>query len=383
MRTEPSAATTTAAHGRFLFLDGLRGIAALAVAWFHFYRWTPLYPTLHAVLPAPVGVALGQGYLGVDIFFVLSGFVISYSIRNATITPGFVGRFALRRSLRLDPPYWVTIALALALAALAQLFLPGAPPLPSWRVVVAHLFYLQGILGYHNIVSVFWTLCLEVQFYLLLVLLVGVAQRLVRGAKSGASRGWRYALLFAPLYVASLASLPAGFWTDRWFIGFWYAFFFGAVTYWTLAGRLQLRWWLLAAAGVLGLCLTFPDPQAPAALVTATLILIAGRTGKLYRWLSARPLQFLGRISYSLYLLHFVGGIVARLGTRMLGSSPATVLSLFAAATAVSIMSAEVMHRLVEVPSMRLARSDRFPELLAGIRARFARGEDAVSSLAE
>jgi len=49
-------------------------------------------------------------------FFVISGFVIMQSMRNAQITPGFIGRFAVRRSLRLDPPYWVTIAAMIVLS---------------------------------------------------------------------------------------------------------------------------------------------------------------------------------------------------------------------------------------------------------------------------
>ena len=64
------------------------------------------------MVPAPLETALKLGFVGVDIFFVLSGFVIAYSVREARITPRFLGRFALRRSIRLDPPYWITIAIA-------------------------------------------------------------------------------------------------------------------------------------------------------------------------------------------------------------------------------------------------------------------------------
>src|SRR5262245_44222872 len=98
-------------EGRFVFIDGLRGIAALSVVLYHFNeavirqsaRWVP-----HVV-----EAVLHRGFLGVEIFFVISGFVIAFSVRDGNYTPGYLFRFCLRRSIRLDPPYWATIALEL------------------------------------------------------------------------------------------------------------------------------------------------------------------------------------------------------------------------------------------------------------------------------
>src|SRR5207244_937357 len=97
-------------------------------------------------------------------------------------TPGFLGGFALRRSIRLDPPYWTAIVFVLALHVLGPLtgIVPSpygeAPPQASQ--ILTHLFYAQDILGFEHLSLGFWTLCIEVQFYLLLVIFVGVAQRL-------------------------------------------------------------------------------------------------------------------------------------------------------------------------------------------------------------
>jgi peptidoglycan/LPS O-acetylase OafA/YrhL len=153
---------------RFLFVDGLRGIAALAVVLVHFREavnetagdW--IWPVLEKLL--------SYGYLGVDVFFVISGFVISFSVRNAEHTPGFLFRFGVRRSIRLDPPYWLTIFLELLAIKLGLMLFPSlGTPFPSMEKILAHFVYAQELLGYGSIVQIFWTLCYEVQFYLVFV----------------------------------------------------------------------------------------------------------------------------------------------------------------------------------------------------------------------
>lgn len=376
------ARTPAAPGGRFVFLDGLRGIAALAVAWFHFYRWTPLHGVLQPAAPRALDWLLAHGSLGVDIFFVLSGFVIAYSTRDAEITGGFIGRFALRRALRLDPPYWATIALALGFAALSQVVLAHPVELPSGWELLAHFFYLQQPLGLGNIVSVFWTLCLEVQFYLLLIVLVGVAQRLTRRAWPAWLGRGSVVLLFGSLYLTSVLLLGLGRITDRWFIGFWHAFFLGALTYWTMAGRVRAWVWFAAVAVLVPAAATSGVVDPWVVLATAALIHAAARTGNLVRWLGARWVQYLGRISYSLYLVHFLGGIVAKLAVPALRPGPLGGVALFALATAVSLAAAEAMFRLVEAPSMRLARSGRVVEVMRGYALRL-RGVREVSGFAE
>jgi peptidoglycan/LPS O-acetylase OafA/YrhL len=68
---------------------------------------------------------LRQGDSGMAVFFVPSGFVISHSATRGRVTLPFVGRFMLRRSLRIEPPYWLAIALAICFAQLSALVLPG------------------------------------------------------------------------------------------------------------------------------------------------------------------------------------------------------------------------------------------------------------------
>ena len=382
----PTHAPSTGAarsEGRLRFLDGLRGIAALAVAWFHFYWWTPLREPMHAALPAPLHVLMRNGWMGVQIFFVLSGFVIAFSVRDARVTPRFVGRFALRRSIRLDPPYWITIGMAVGIAALSQVVLARPVPVPSWRAVLAHVTYTQNILGIPNIVSVFWTLAYEVQFYLVLIVLLGLVQRGAR-ARSPLVRRLAAPVVFVPFAVVSLGLLAARTITFGWFIDWWYAFFLGAVTCWTLAGRLRARWWGLLFAATTVAAVSAHDSGPWAVLATAGAIFAVGRLGRLQSWLNVRPLQFLGRISYSLYLVHFLGATVAKVGAARTGDAVLPAFGWFLLANVVSILAAHAMYRLVEAPSLRLTKQ---PDPIATLRgwctARLRRPTRPVSGFAE
>lgn len=335
---------------RYAFVDALRGVAALAVVLYHVYSKN-LLPMSGYRLPEPLHAIGSNGNLGVYIFFVISGFVIAQSIRGAAITPRFVGWFALRRSLRLDPPYWATIAAMIALSyASARLQRDHAPlPLPTWDAVVAHLFYLQGFLGYPQIVGVFWTLCYELQFYLVLVVLTGVWQWLRPALRTP----W---VVFGPLWVASLWCItrspdPID---EPLFVYGWPYFFLGVVVNWAHHGDEPPRVLAIVAAGTAALLPSVPL-RAGIALVTAAAIYQVAVSGKLTSLTLGRPLQYLGRISYSLYLVHMlVGTPLVRFGLRHLGPVHfTTAVVLTCLGVAASVAAAHVMYVVIERPAVR------------------------------
>ena len=114
---------------RDVAINAWRGFAALLVAYFHCRQitWIGIQQfhktgarldlnTVFSYLTFPIA----WGSAGVPIFFVISGFVIAYSVRNARVTPGYLANYALRRSVRLDPPYWTTIAFVLLRRSLSS-----------------------------------------------------------------------------------------------------------------------------------------------------------------------------------------------------------------------------------------------------------------------
>ena len=137
----------------------LRGLAALAVVWFHFS------------LGSADGLIKSSGtfgYLGVIVFFVISGFIVPYSLagrdyRLVRDGPGFF----VRRMLRLEPPYLVAVALPVVLlfAAAATPWFKGTVVPPLWFSVAVHPLYLvPWFEGADWVNIVFWTLAIEFQW---------------------------------------------------------------------------------------------------------------------------------------------------------------------------------------------------------------------------
>jgi peptidoglycan/LPS O-acetylase OafA/YrhL len=170
---------TRGAHpGHILTLDGIRGSAILLVMVFHLARWQT----------TPVGVDAfldrlrASGWIGVDLFFVLSGFLITGILCDAKDSSGFFRAFYARRVLRIFPLYYAFLAF---LAFLLPWLAPGIPGLREWLKVqewwwlyLSNIYvalhgwtYLTGIAGH------FWSLAIEEQFYLVWPVVVLLSPR--------------------------------------------------------------------------------------------------------------------------------------------------------------------------------------------------------------
>lgn len=343
--------------GRLAFIHGLRGIAALAVALFHCYDSTPVADHVMATIPSFADYVIRRGFLGVDLFFVISGFVISLTLYRRLATFGEFGRFFFRRQLRLDPPYWTAIALSIGSALLVNHLRPltGAP-VPGVGAVIAHLFYLQDFLGIKDIVGVFWTLCLEIQFYLFFG---AVILRFQKSSVSGPTIGW----VMLPLYILSIAC----FWNlvpslRGLFLPRWFEFFTGVILF--LFWRQQVsRAQLLVYQGTLLLMVLAnpPTDNGMAWITTATVLVIsivfaiAAQTGGIRTWLDTPLLRYFGNISYSLYLMHAVVGIRLLKLIVHPDDSAAQAWALYAVGVLLSIAAADLVYRLIERPSMNLS----------------------------
>ncbi len=325
---------------RLLFIDGLRGVAASMVVVYHLASRTP------------AARFTAYGKLGVAIFFVLSGFVIAMSIADQRISMRFLLRFAARRSIRLDPPYWTSIIVAVALAAISAHFFGVSKEFPSLAAVVAHLFYLQDILGYPAISPIYWTLCLEIQFYLVLILILWSVQSLRLRIDSPPIQ----LLLFAVLELSLLEQSGATHLSHAGiFLPYWFAFFLGAMCYWTLAGKMRDTLFLLGIALTLLCLLNNRGAWFVTAGATALIIYTAARIRKMSSWLSNAAVQFLGRISYSLYLFHpFVGW-----SAMSFAMTKTNIWLAMAVGAAASLLSAWIAYTLVERQSIKLSRRIR------------------------
>jgi peptidoglycan/LPS O-acetylase OafA/YrhL len=148
----------TAIHGRNFNLDVLRGVAILLVVLHHL--GVPVFRT--------------GGWIGVDLFFVLSGFLISGLLFREWKETGTIniGRFYARRGFKIYPAFWALMAVTLAV----NYWTPGIPSFPvTGRSIMAELSFTQNY--WRAIWGQTWSLAVEEHFYLLLPLLLWLLQR--------------------------------------------------------------------------------------------------------------------------------------------------------------------------------------------------------------
>ncbi|MBM3798223.1 MAG: acyltransferase [Acidobacteria bacterium] len=323
--------------GRLLTLDCLRGIAAFAVLWFHFTNGNAEF------LPQGVLKSSGRyGWLGVEVFFVISGFILPYALQRAGYQSADFFRFVWKRILRLDPPYIVCIALVLVLN-FASTLVPGfrGQPFQFDSVqILLHLGYLNALFGYEWVNVVFWTLAIEFQFYLLVALLFPLISHSSLAVRAGVC-----------LVLAMTAFLLP---SEKLVFHYLFLFLIGIFAFQIKGGllgsaRLQVAGWALLAAGA---WFTLGDIIAIAGTMTGLLIVHAR--------LNASWLLFLGQISYSLYLLHVpIGGRIINLGSRF-AHGPMEQVLVLALAVTISIGAAFLFHRWVELPAQRWSSAVRF-----------------------
>lgn len=333
----------------FPLVQALRGLAALWVVLFH-AREGGHIDQLFAALPPLVGqIIFEQGYLGVPIFFALSGFVIAHSLRDVQLSAGTFGKFFLRRSLRLDPPYWASIVVVLILSFVSARVKHESFTFPGPGDILAHMGYVQLILHVREINPAYWTLTYEIQFYLFF------AAALTLGVMLG--KRWRPAV-WGIMYLMALVSAAHGMsWlTPGLFPQLWAAFFAGVLAYKGIESPLA-RW--MALPLVLPMLWT-RDVFMLTSSATALLLWITSSVSQSVREHRWPVLERLGLISYSLYLMHNpITGAAGFVSRKLFGQSiladTATLLIILVA----SCVGATLFWWAVERPSHNLSRRIR------------------------
>ncbi|MCM0674752.1 acyltransferase [Micromonospora phytophila] len=341
--------STEGAPSRLYILDGLRLVAALLVVAFH-------YTVLGRPWGSPNGAALPAlttvtqfGWLGVYLFFLISGFVICMSAEGRSLT-----QFASARITRLYPAYWFAV---IATTAVLTLWPVEAKPLAPGDVLT-NLTMFQDLMGVPVVDAVYWTLFVELRFYLLFgvfVLIRGYTPRRVLLFASG----WLVASLFATARVPVLTNLLVPSHAAYFVAGMamFLIYRHGANIYlWGLVGAS----WLVALEKTGALTPIGPVDNAlsgrgvalvEAALITLFFLVLAAvatrRFAVGWRWLTIA-----GALTYPLYLLHeHIGWVLIHFLSRSL---PAWAVVLLTVVTL--LVASWLVHRLVEKPVSRWLR---------------------------
>jgi len=365
--------TPRSPHAYFPYIDGLRAIAVVSVVLYHLHAaWLP------------------GGFAGVDVFFVISGFVVSASVglRERTSLPSFWTYFLARRFQRIAP---ALLACLLTTTLAATLFIPEAWLSEHNQKTGRFAFFgFSNFVLAHNANSYFspitefnpythtWSLGVEEQFYLLFPVLFWA---------------WSFGGRWRPVTLAVSITLGVVSLVHAWWLGTTdsqAAFYLLASRFWELATGVVLYQAMAcagrrfdtadtapasswkAAAGIAGLGLmayglwtsqpeSFPVPGALWAVAGTALALGAlhGQPGSVWpvRLLSAPPMRFIGAMSYSLYLWHWPVFVLFR-WTAGLGAWPERL-----AAVAITFLLAWLSWRWIEQPIRRSPRIRRAPRM--------------------
>jgi peptidoglycan/LPS O-acetylase OafA/YrhL len=340
-------------------LQALRGAACLLVVLYHVGGWELLtWPRVHWLYPLR-----WAGFAGVDLFFALSGFILTWAHADAVGRPGRLPGYLLRRAWRIGPPFWAAMLLGIGLTTLAG----GEVPAVGW----AAWLLLPG--EPNPLVPVAWSLGYELVFYLAF----GGLLLLPRRTAVAAGGGWAAAVIAGGVTGSS----PTGRWEAVALGPFVLEFLGGAAAAVLVRGGMVGRprsWLLLAGAWAAGGLLVAGGPgpdDLPAAVwrrvlvfgppaVLAVYALAAGdRTGTLAL---SRRLRPLGDASYSIYLLHVpIGSVVFDLTLGMHHRQVPHLLWL-AGMIGAGVGGGWLMYRLVERPLLGLAKRRVPPPVVVG-----------------
>ena len=318
------------AQNKIGIVEAIRGIAAIAVCIFHFSKSNITFSG-NSIWFQKIA---SYGWLGVDAFFVLSGFIIPYSMIKGGYKLRLFFHFLLKRCLRIEPPYILSVILAIIIG-LIVVKVPGFRG-DSFQInplqIISHIAYLPEHLGFKWLLPIYWTLEAEFHFYIL----VGLTLPFLWKSQTHFFSGISIALLssfyftlnvfiFMPLFIMGIS--VAAFKSER-------------ISQWML--------WVGLSVSFFAFLLKGHNPLMPAIGLLVSILVS-------YFEFKTLVTNFLGKISFSVYLIHLFFTKIINYGGRFADNSIKVWIVLLIA-FAFTIIFSYLFYLLVERPSQIISR---------------------------
>lgn len=286
-------------------VDALKAIACLFIVLHHLAFYGPMSDAAYTLVPTLIDLFYQYGRMAVQAFFVVAGFLMAAKFApHGKALPMQPVQVIYQRYLRLAIPYLVALVCAIVCAALAREWLThdSIPDAPTLMQLLPHVFFLQDLVGQDALSAGVWYVAIDLQLFSLAALLMWGAGRMEA----------RYAKLrlLGPIAIALLTAASLFFFNlheelDTTAFYFFGSYGLGALAYWATR-RQDGMWWLalLATAVMAALLFDFRSRILVAGIVMLVLG-IARQTGAMETMPMPRFLVYLGRISYSVFLIHF------------------------------------------------------------------------------
>lgn len=348
MAARPAAST---APLRLSGIDALKAIACTCIVWHHLVFYGLMADVARPLAPALLDAFQTHGRVAVHVFLAIGGFLAAGSVASIPFARAADPlRLIARRYLRLAAPYLVALGVSVLAASLVRAVLQDdevVPASPQPLQLLAHGLLLQDLLDVPGLSAGVWYVAIDFQLYALTVLVFALAAWLQLRWRADAQR------LVQALVVAGAALSmlvfnldPAYDETALYFFG---SYGLGLMAWWAGRSRHAGAWLLLMVGlGATALAFEWRDRLA-AAWITALLIVALQRSASLSAIEPPAAVRQLGRISYSVFLVHFPVCLLVAAATHALWPQDAWFNALgMVAAFALSVLAGALLHRGIE-----------------------------------
>lgn len=372
---------------RSSLIDTVKGLACATIVAHHLVFYGPMSDVALPLMPQVMAWLSQHGRMAVQVFLVLGGYLAA-----ASLAPTGAARFDSaseqigRRFVRLAVPYAVALVLAVLASAAVRPFLdhPSVPGEPSPTQLVANALMIQDIVGEEALSAGVWYVGIDFQLFALAALLFSAVRRWPGVSRPQAERlGKALVLAGTALSLLWLNREPG---LDMWACYFFGSYGLGMLACWTVrAPRARAGLLAIAALGAVALAVEFRERIA-VAWVAALVLVLWLRWGQ--PWVSARwpagapsavphPLERLGRMSYSVFLVHFPVCLLVNAAFQQAWPDSAA-MNLLGMATAfgLSLAAGRLLYWRVErhVPSWTVALRWQAGLVGTGVVVAFAAG---------
>jgi len=343
---------------QFGLINLLKAGAAQLIVLHHLAFYGPMADAARPLMPPIIDWLDQYGRIAVQAFLVISGFLVAKSLSPSGM-PGIGNPLGTiwRRYIKLAPPFIVAMFLAIGASALARTWMvhESISPPPNMSQLAAHVLLLHGVLGYESLSAGAWYVAIDFQLYALITCLLWLGGRIA---------GNRPVPWLMPLMVTLGVSISLLYFNRDAEFDVWAPYFFGSY------GLGILAWWasdprrpfgatfslllMMVVPAMLALELDFRIRIAVASVVACFLCLYGRTRLSTYASTGWSIINYLGKISYSIFLVHFPVCLVVNAAfTRFVPDDAYLQGAGVVWAWAASVASGAVFYHWVEVPMGR------------------------------
>lgn len=268
----------------------------MLIVWHHLAFYGPMSDVVQTAAPGLINWLYDYGRMAVQVFLVVGGFLAAAALTSLHIDkPAQPGQLIFRRYRRLALPLVVAVLICVAVAAAVRPWFahPSVPDAPGFSQLVAHVFFLQDLVGQEALSAGIWYVAIDFQLFVVSVALF-----------TWVPRHWqRWAVLVVA--AASLLVFNRHGGLDATALYFFGSYALGMMAWWASRSQHPVRWLLgMTVLVACALAIDFRGRMLLALLVALSLVFMQ-RGWWTFGWLQAPWLLRLGQMSYSIFLIHF------------------------------------------------------------------------------